>query len=411
MKLFYLANDIYDINNLKKKVDDINKEVNKNESEKKIVVYGGNLIKNNKFNINDESYNNYLSTFAYLNINLDKFILFGGFDFKNKDYFNKYVNINKQNNNFTNIFDIDYKLIDDSSTLLIFLNNQLDLIESTEIIKIFTRENSTEFNDCMTINDLIEKQIEKLRNILIKNININTIIFFTQTPLFILDYENLKLKISESLGISNIFEWINRYFYILNDLKLYWFCSDFKSRNEISTINIVKKDLNNNEISTMTIRQYIHGTQISDVEKIDIEEYVNKSGNKINGEFEILISDFNDLGEKISFEVEYSIDNINSSLNFLEYEIYKSQNNINDLINDNELIDKDDIKIEEKMSNENIGIDKIDEKYLNKNILDNIELLSEKSDDSQNTQITLEGDPYKKKYLKYKKKLYKLRNK
>lgn len=84
----------------------------------------------------------------------------------------------------------------------------------------------------MKIRDLIELEMNELSSVIKKNINVKTIIFFTQSPLVVPDYIHNTLR---------YIELFNKYSYLLNDLNLFWICGDLIPRNEYSTIRIVKK--------------------------------------------------------------------------------------------------------------------------------------------------------------------------
>ena len=83
------------------------------------------------------------------------------------------------------------------------------------------------YNNIKSVDDLIEAQMEELGSIFKSNINVSSIIFITQSALVCPDYQSKKFDLERMEENKIIFEWINRYFYLLNDKKLIWICGDF----------------------------------------------------------------------------------------------------------------------------------------------------------------------------------------
>lgn len=405
MKFIYFTNNIYEQNILLDNIEVIN-NINKKEEKSKIeIIYGGNQINNiSNILLSNNDYDIFLSNMGLLDKKLQKYIMYGGLDLSinkldnqpnNYDFLYKSICYYNQNINFKYIFNIDYKLVND--VLLIFYNNQINYIESPQILikdtnlKYLFQLNPTKYLDTMTINDLIEMEIEELGYILKKNINIKSIIFISQSPLLIPNYSNNKIEINKE---EKFFEWINRYFYLLNNLKLYWLCGDLVARNEFGTILVEKKDNQNNIISQLIINQYIIGTNCN----FAYDESIQNS--KV---FDLSYTTNIIIGH---FDIKYTILNTNQDYGFIEFNIDdKSSSNISvNFVNVQKLILDKKTKIE--------GLKK--KNIIEENIFNNIDIsidgsINDSIDDSNN-QLTEEGDPYKEKYIKYKKKLHKLRN-
>jgi hypothetical protein len=378
MKFIYLSNSIYDIEGLKTNISTINEDMgNENEGETKqeLIIYGGNQINSIDSNIDKEMWDSFLSELSLLNSSVDKYILYGGLDLENNEYITKSNKLFGKSNNFNIVPNITYKLIDNSNTLLIFFNNQFkSSTKSDDTLRLNLELEPDKYTNIKSIDNFIEAQIGELGSIFESNINVSSIIFITQSALVSPDYQSKKIDFKRIEENKMIFEWINRYFYLLNNKKLTWICGDFFPRNELGKINIIKSDIETKEqISNLTIFQYIIGLK----QKTDFNEFngkLSEIGEIFNGNYEVGINGL-DNSTKWIFDIEYEIDNINNELEYLEYEIDEPNNNLfNSIV-------KNDLKIEEQES---------------KSFTDD--------------ELTEEGDPYKQKYLKYKKKLYKLRS-
>lgn len=392
MKFIYLANGVYDIEGFKKNISKINDDIKKEETKPELIIYGGNQIHDNNLNIDKETYNKFLSEIKVLNSSIDKYILCGSFDLFDEEYLIELDELYNKNNV---IYNISYKLVDNSKTLLIFFNNQLSSIKSDNILNYILESDSIKYSNIKSVNDLIEMQIEELGLILKTNINVNSIIFITQSALVSPDYQNKKIDLNRMEENIKIFEWFNRYFYLLQEKKITWICTDFISRNESAIINIIKKDIDTQEpILELNINQYIIGMKhktnfnfnfnVNDNEKID----------------EIFLKDFkvknNELDIKWIFDIKYCIENINDDTEYFEYQSKNLNINFNNFI--------------KKETNIDIETD-VEKEKENKDIITSNNNLSEvKVKQSTDEEHTEEGDPYKQKYLKYKKKLYKLRS-
>lgn len=420
MKIIYLTNGIYKQNILKNNIQIINKkEKNNSDINKNIIVYGGNQI-NSYEKIDDKNYEN-LSTDLIAEINkiddrFAKYILYGSLDLDMKTNCNGLTKSieSYKDKNLINIFGVDY--IISSDTIIIFLNNFFNLtndmdsnITSTCFKYLITLE-PTKYKDNMTVRDLIELEINELTTIIKKNINLKRIIFITQTPLVVPDYINKKTNINNT---SKYIELLNRYSYLLDNLNLFWICGDLIPRNENSIIKMVKKDNLGNKISQLTIEQYIIGV-CSD--KIANDE-CGIVGEEYNCTVEIGMGfDIELIDTKWQLDINYTINDVNKNFGYLKIDI-----------DDDKINSKPNLKLNSKLNIEFIDVNKIaDEKQLKleelkkkiktqniyePNILDNVELsISDSSNEYGDNQLTEEGDPYKSKYLKYKKKLYKLRN-
>lgn len=410
MKIIYLTNGIYEQNILENNIQIINKKEKNNDSQdKNIIVYGGNQINSDK-KIEEDVNMNLIAQLNKINNQFIKYILYGSLDLDigtNCIGLTKSIEDYKKDKNFISVFGINYKLIG-SKIIIIFLDNFFNItdnmdtnITSTCFKYLITLE-PTKYKDNMSIRDLVELEINELSGIIKKNINLKTIIFMTQTPLVIADYINKKTNINNTL---KYIELLNRYSYLLYDKNLYWICGDLKSRNENSIIKMVKKDNIGNNISEIIVQQYIIGLNS---DSISGDKYGNIS-EEYNSQFEIGTGtgtgiDIELVDTKWQLDVNYKIDNVNKNIGYLEIDI--NNNNIDvKFIDINKIVDEKQLKLEElkkKIKTQNI---------YEPNILDNVELsISDSSNEYGDNQLTEEGDPYKSKYLKYKKKLYKLRN-
>lgn len=397
MKFIYLSNSIYDIEGLKTNISTINRDIEDEDKIKpELIIYGGNQINSSDTNTDKEIWDSFLSELSLLNSSTDKYIMYGGLDLENNEYLEKSNKLYGKSNNFYNILNIKYKLVNNSNTLLIFFNNQFkSSIKSEDTLKFILEPEAEpdKYTDIKSIDDLIEAQIEELGSIFKSNINVNSIIFITQSALVCPDYQSKKLDLERMEENKMIFEWINRYFYLLNNKKLTWICGDFFPRNELGKINIIKSDIETKEqISNLTISQYIIGLK----QKTNFNEFngeICEIGEIFNGNYEIGMYGL-DNNTKWIFDIEYEIDDVNNELEYLEYQIDEPNSNL--FLS----IVKNDLKIEE--SEEPKKPEEPEE-------LNNMELSEPKSKSSTDDELTEEGDPYKQKYLKYKKKLYKLR--
>ena len=387
MKFIYLTNNIYEQDRMTNNINIINEQYIKENKASIEIIYGGNQS-NSNLNISEEDYSIFLQKIKLLNETMTKYIMYGGLELGigNENNFLIQSTYSYYRNDFKNIFIIDYKII--NNTLLIFLNNQINyfgedvLISNTSLKYLQTLEPEKYFNE-MTIGNLIELEITELTKILKINLNIKSIIFISQSPLFICEYQKNKINVDKSL---KFLEWVNRYFYLLKDLKIYWVCGDFNNRNETSIITLTKKDNEQNILNSLSINQYIIGTNYnSDNEELKQNLKIINETKEFKGQFEIS-DDYIDT--KWTFEVKYTIDKINQNFGFISLDIQ-----------DNNSEPKFDF-----VSYEIIVAEKKDNELKNKdNELKNNEL-------NTDIKITEEGDPYKEKYLKYKKKLIKLRN-
>ncbi len=412
MKFIYLTNGIYELNTLTDNINVINELNKKDNTANTQIIYGGNQSFPNS-NISKENYTEFLKTIGLLNKNFIKNIMFGGLDFGNNvtncSNLIDSIDFYKKDNNSKFIFNIDYKIVD--GNLLLFLNNQINeivpgsTIISNTCLKYLSELNQSKYNNDLTIDNLIGLQITELSEILKKNINIKSIIFISQSPLFVIDYQNNKIKNNYSM---KLFEWINRYFYQLKYInKLHWICGDYNNRNETSTISIEKIDNENNLVGKLNINQYIVGTNFN-LDNGELKKNIENMNEtkEFEEQFEIGmgINIQNDI--KSLFKIKYQIEKINQDYGFIEFEIGKKLSGSRfNFVNSKKIIVDKKSKIE--------GFKKVLKKQnkFNPSILDNIEIsLSESNNPNNNIQITEEGDPYKEKYLKYKKKLQKLRN-
>jgi hypothetical protein len=415
MKIIYLTNSIYEQNILENNIKIINNlEKNNNNTNKNIIVYGGNQLDSNKKIEDNDVYINFISKINKINTDYVKYILYGSLDFDletNCCGLTEYIDSYKIKKNFIDVFNVDYKLIS-SDTIIIFLNNFFNItdnmdtnITSTCLKNLISIEPS-KYKDDMKVGDLVELQINKLLSIIKKNINAKTIIFASQTPLVVPDYINKKNNINKT---QKFIEFFNRCYYLLSYLNLYWVCGDLKPRNENCTIKIVKKDNSGNKIFEIIVEQFIIGTNL---DKIDLE--------KINEEYGIVGEEYNSqheiydgiLDTKCKIDVIYEINGINNNVGYFEIDL---NNNLDDnsiyLRPNLEYIDINKIKDKKKSKLEELKNDIKSKNIFGLNILDNVELsIDDSSNEEIDNQLTEEGDPYKSKYLKYKKKLYKLRN-
>jgi hypothetical protein len=435
MKFIYFTNGIYDQDTLTNNITMIN-ELNKKESPTDMeIIYGGNQI-NPNFDIKDDKYNSFLSTMGSIDKKISKYIMYGGSDLVMNsnpnsypiDLLSKSIDYYKPDQNFKNIFILDYKLV--NNTFLIFFNNQIDYIEPNDTLitntslKYLLTLNPTKYTNLMTISNLIQLQIDEIGLILKKNHNIKSVVFITQSPLFELKYNsgdnNTLIEKSFKFGKSKFLEFVDRYFYLLSNLKLYYVCGDLMPRNEIATITLEKKDNQNNTISQLVISQYIIGTNY--IQTNEELEQNNKLFDKVENEIiEQIEIESSFTKNKYTYEIKYNIEESDKNLGFVEFEI-DDKNTLNSPISFN-FIDAKKI-IDEKKTEKKTKIDGF-KKHLKKNFkkndifkrdiiknIDNIDISISNSDNfdiNNDEQLTEEGDPYKEKYLKYKKKLHKLR--
>lgn len=387
MKFIYMANYVYEPNTLSNNIKVINQEQNKNQDEG-FIICGGNQI-NSNIVITPNEYNAMIKNIEQMNKSIYKFIMYGSLDFEKEEYFKKMLNYSKQSDKNENIFLINHKLIN-PNTVVIFFNSVLNFGE-TYINKYLI---DSKILNVMSINNLMDYQIKELEKIIKSNINARTLIFIFSTPMIKLNNLTKELEISQN---TKFFQFINKYFYLLNGLKLIFVSSHIEKYNEQSTITI------NKDSSKIIISQYIVGT--------NNENYSNNENNE-NGVYKKNI-EMNILGldDKFNFEIYYQIDNISSVEGYLEFDFNEKkfdQININ-FINSNKIADEKNKKIE--IVKNSI----IKNNILEPKILENVDLLisSDQNNLSNygiNDDLTEEGDPYKQKYIKYKKKLYKLRN-
>lgn len=407
MKIIYLTNGIHEQNILQNNINIINKrEKNDNNIDKNIIIYGGNQINvdNENEKVEENSYMDFVAQINKINTEFIKYILHGGLDLNtNCDDLMKLVNNYKKDKNFINIFNVDYKLIN-SDTIIIFLNDFFNITDNMDsnitstYLKYLITLDPIKYKDCIKISDLVELEMDDLSKIIKKNLNVKTIIFATQTPLVVSDYINKKNNITNTIEIIKLF---NRYSYLLNNLNLYWICGDLKSRNEQSTIKIDKKDNNGNKLYQLIIKQYIVGTKF---DKMTNDNYGN-IGDELYSQFEINM-EFTNI--KLQLDISYMIDDINKNFGYLELDINDDKTNFKINL---EFIDTNRIMDEKKSQLEKFKKKILSQNVFESNIIDNVELsISDSNNEDINNQFTEEGDPYKSKYLKYKKKLFKLRN-
>lgn len=402
MKFIYLSNGIYDVEVLKTNISTINEDrEDEAETKPELIIYGGNQINSTNltnYDIDKEMWDSFLSELSLLNLSIDKYILYGGLDLENNEYITKSNKIFGKSDNFNIVLNITYKLLDDSNTLLIFFNNQFKSSTKYDDTLRFILESEPKpdkYTNIKSIDDLIEAQMLELGTIFKSNINVSSIIFITQSALVYPNYQSKKLDLERIEENKMIFEWINRYFYLLNNKKLTWICGDFFPRNELGKINIIKSDIGTKEqISKLTIFQYIIGLK----QKSNFDEFngkMSEMGEIFNGNYEV---GMNGLDTKWIFDIEYEIDDINNELEYLEYEIDEPK----------------DLKVLPSLMA--LSLDDNTKKLFKPEEPEeleehnNMELSELKSKSSTDDELTEEDDLYKQKYLKYKKKLYKLRS-
>lgn len=389
MKFIYFANNVYDKNLLKKNISVINDKIKKDKNNLEFIVYGGNQIVPD-IKITDEDYNLFFEDIDLLDKSVNKYILFGNLYLNNMNYLKKSINTNN-----TNIFLIDSKLVN-SNTLVLFINNQL----TDANLKYLIQQEPTKYNNDMTIRNLVELEIKNLDYIFKANNNVDTIIFITQTSIFVNE--------EQETSSTELLQWINKNFYSLSNYKLNFICSSPSNENELSNITILKKDMDGNQISKLNLFQYIVGTIVekNNYSNIDLDvSDNNEQFDKKNFKLEVGIDG---IDTKWIFDINYKIITSDKKTGYLECLIDEKPKYLTGIFN---FIDTNNV-VEEKKTK----INKLKKALKNKNILepkifDNIELSIQDSDYSLNEQLTEEGDPYKEKYIKYKKKLYKLRNK
>ena len=388
MKFIYLSNGIYDIDGFKNNISKINANIkndDKTKPEQNLIIYGGNQINSTNFNVDKESWGKFLFELNLFNSLTEKYVLYGNLDFENNEYITKSNELFVKNNNFVNVPNITYKLVNNSNTLLIFFNNQLkSSTEFNNVLRFILKSEPDLANDIKSIDDLIEVQIDKLSSILKANINASSIIFITQSALVIPNYQSKKLDLKKMNRSIVIFEWINRYFFLLNNKKIIWICGDFYSRNELGKINIIRSDIEKQEqISNLSISQYVIGIK----QKSALENFNSNIGEIFTDNFEVGIYGTE---SKWMFNIKYEIEDINNEFEYLEYHIDLDDNLFNFL--PTKKFDKFD------------EFDEFCEQEKQEKQITEPETILSTSD-----ELTEEGDPYKQKYLKYKKKLYKLR--
>lgn len=415
MKIIYLTNSIYEQNILENNIKIINNmEKNNGSTNDNIIVYGGNQFDSNKKIEDNDVYMNFILQINKINTKYIKYILYGSLDFNletNCDGLSKFIDNYKKEKNFINVFGVDYKLIG-SNTIIIFLNNFFNITDNTNTnitstcLKDLITIESHKYKDDMKVDDLVELQIKELLSIIKKNIYIKTIIFVTQTPLVVPDYINKKNNINKT---QKFIEFFNRYYYLLSNLNLYWICGDLEPRNENSIIKIVKKDNYGNKISEIFVEQYIIGTNSDKINLDKINEKYEIVGEEYNLEHEIEDSI---LGTKFKIDINYEINITNNNIGYFEIDINDNFNGEDIYLRPKlEYIDVNKIEEKKKSKLEELKKNLKSKNTLEPKILDNVELsIGDSSIDELDNQITEEGDPYKSKYLKYKKKLYKLRN-
>jgi len=169
MKFIYLSNSIYDIDGFKNNISKINANIkndDKTKPEQNLIIYGGNQINSTNFNVDKESWDKFLSELNLFNSLTEKYVLYGNLDFENNEYITKSNKLFVKNNNFVNVPNITYKLVNNSNTLLIFFNNQLkSSTEFVNVLRFILKSEPDLANDIKSIDDLIEVQLDKLSSI------------------------------------------------------------------------------------------------------------------------------------------------------------------------------------------------------------------------------------------------------
>lgn len=423
MKFIYFGNNINsfeDLNNLTNMSKYINKSLNPDD----ILIYGGSYL-NPNINLNPSQMNLYFKSIESIDLTKKKmFSMFGDFDmidetiFNNEityyktnkiEFFNDFINLENPDMN-SNIFITDKTLIIIfDSNLLMYPNPQNILVSESPYKNLFNYfSNKINILNDKTIKDLIDYQFESIIEIINKYSNINEIIFITQNPLF--SSENL---------LKDFCKWLSDFYFKLN-YKIYWLCTNY-SHYESGKININLKE-NTDLITNLEITQIILGNNTN----ISTTDDYSKN---ISTTIEITSPYTN---TKYQMEIKYNIDEIKKTYGYLEfkkrnYEIvfnFIDLNELNkkvlsedssfpevtipyidfsdvELIKDIDLLSDNDFKTNVNPNSKNKKCVKTFD-----NILKNIMIIdnSDSSDDDSE-------DKYKKKYIKYKTKLLKLRDK
>jgi hypothetical protein len=471
--IYFQTNDITkELNNLKNTIISVNSYLENSlskDTNSKIdfVIYGGNFYNESELTLSNPNEKQCilietLKQIKKLNKDIPKIIMFGNFDLNiNVDLepekinaecnnFKKILKFYKENenNNFYvfNSISFSHKKLD--SSLLIFFdslifnikNQKQVLVSDTCYANLFDNfSQQLNINKDKTIKDLIDFQFREISEVTQQNDNLNkrNIIFLTQFPIII--HKNNTISILN----KQFLDWIilnNKYFrnkniiFITNNYQ-----SDTNNLNQHIFIQI-KEKIDDTYNTTLNFSQYLFSNKNVDIPKTynqpELNNYIYVLEYKLTSPF---------TQEKTNYFIKYEIDtNINKSgflisdidqqINFkIITDKTKQQNKQVDNIEveENKKVDNIEVeenkKVENKEVEENKQVEENNEvvefegkvinsknsKYIKKKIhpkhLNNIEISENSYLDVSETDIDL-NDPYLKKYLKYKAKLYKLRN-
>ena len=395
----YQNNNSIDSDNFNKIITNINKNHNNNE----LVIYGGNYENDNIESSPD--INIFLNKIKLFFFNLNKIIMFGNIDLNNDTNLSNELDFYKKSNNNFKIFNDVSNILLNNTLLIMFDSNIFNIQNPSQILVINTcyrnffskfsqEENSTKNK---TIKDLIDYQFKSILNIIKKNNNVKHIVFITQFPLFSVSNSENNENIQLSL---NFYEWINDFYTIINNYKLYWLCSGINKYEEGKII--INKNINDNNVKLLEIKQYIVGTG-GIVQQDNITSSKNYVKNiSIRSEYTNLINEL-----KLTYEKYIQLNSFgyllcNNDSNKFYFDFVDVNKITDDKITDDKINFKSKYKKQQKTNWKILNNIEVIETNLNSNSNSN----SEESDSSKSDL----DDPYRLRYLKYKSKLFKIRN-
>lgn len=453
MNIIYFGNGDYEQQSI-----NLNKIIQNIIGNYDLMIYGGNYTKTNtnaNTNANTIDTTKFLQTINKLSDKKTNIIMFGNYDLSNKKIFEqemefyktnkkfKISNVNK--NNFLNDYVVDNSLIIFFDSNLLLWENYEDLVTGTIYENLFCDfSTNINMNKDKKIKDLINYQFECILKTIKKNQNIINLIFITQNPLFV---QNKNLK---TYKFDEFYKWISDFYIFITNYNIFWLCSNLNYCDCTYETGIIEIESNNKKILTLT--QHIVGitkiakiagitettettktTKTNDSKQSKILNFDSKHKHNMNISFK---SKFTNLTYQIN--VFYQIKNKSNSLGYITSKKYfddlffefidlnKKEEENKNKSDDYFLIDydikKDHIiennskkskysKYNNILKNDEISVNLTNlTKSTNLTNFTNLTNLTKSSESNSPNELTKSVDPYKSRYLKYKAKLFKLRN-
>lgn len=388
-------------NNLDKIIENIN-----GKDEYSMVIYGGNYLSKsdedithkNDINTSKNNISKFLESINKLSSKKNNLILFGDYDLSNTIIFQTEIDFYKKSNDKFKIFNnVTKDFVIDDSIIIIFDSNILlyqninELVANTIYQNLFDDfAQNVNSNKDKTIKDLIDYQFESILKVIKKNSGKKNIFFITQNAL-----------VDGNQDLTLFFKWISDFYLFMNNFNIFWLCSN-PSVYESGTINV-----NNDSGKILNLTQYIVGIKEND--KINSNNTNQTYSKKLSIE-----SEYTNLTEQLT--ISYTILKTTNKCGYL---VFKEDSKKFDFINiddqEDNLSDTEiNFNFDEKKDNKIKMLSK-NSKYSKeyKKIFKNIEIteISNGSiNSSMKTEETEQDDPYKFRYLKYKAKLFELRN-